>query len=80
MSFTSDEWSYVIEGNANIILEYVGEHSDFKDTIMRVEKKHQGTLSYEKWRYRKQIMRSLFQDHYIPLPVRNRMKMACSTC
>jgi hypothetical protein len=69
MLFKGDEWNYVDEGNANIILEYVGGHPGFIHTVMRVEKQPPRSLSYEKWKYKKYTMRSLFEDRYIQLPV-----------
>jgi hypothetical protein len=71
MLFKSDEWIYIDEGNANVILGYVGKNRAFQDTAMRIEKDHERHLLHEKWQYKKHIMLSLFGEHHVRLPVRN---------
>ena len=71
MSLVCNEWTYKDEGNANIILEYVGEEPFFKDKILRLRKKQ--TKPYVSFRPNNslgKLMLRFFGEPYIQLPVR----------
>jgi hypothetical protein len=69
--FICDAWAYKDEGNANIILEYVGEEPFFEDKILRLKKKPtKPHVSRQSSHSMGELMLRFFGESYIRLPVR----------
>ncbi|KAL4208957.1 Inositol-pentakisphosphate 2-kinase [Rhizopus azygosporus] len=70
--FVANDWSYVGEGNANIVVRYMGQDVELKRKVLRVKKKQVYTESAAKFSQQftdKIIARLLGQEYVLPFEI-----------
>ncbi|KAG5439049.1 hypothetical protein PCANB_002382 [Pneumocystis canis] len=65
-----NDWTYLSEGNQNVIFKYIGNDSSFINKVLRIKKMHHSISTSENLKFMQKVIMPLFQkpfDRYILL-------------